>query len=198
MGKILVFCEHLNGKIKRSAQELLTAGKKSGNTVVAVAVGAQSPSLAAEVGKYGAQEFHVFKDPSFDQYNPELFTQMAADIIQKSGAQIVLASSSSIGKDLFPRVAARLQSGILSDCTQLTIQGDSVLATRPVYSAKCFAKMAFTDSPVQFVLMRANQLPIEESGGTAPSAQEHTVTPSTPLRTLIKEVVKGADRKSVV
>lgn len=193
MGKILVFAEHQNGKLKRSAQELLTAAKKTGQTVVAVVAGSKSGDTASDLGKFGAQESHFFKDASFDKYNPELFTAALSDFISKSGAKIVLASASSTGKDLFPRIAARLNTGILSDCTSLEISGDQATVRRPVYSGKAFAKMTFENSPIQIVLMRANQLPVEESGGSA-SAQEHAA-PQVDLKTLIKDVVKGASEK---
>jgi len=195
MGKVLVYVEYHQGKIKRSAQELLSAAKKSGQSVAALAVGSAAASLASEVAQYGAQEFHIFKDASFDRYNPELFTAMAAEAIQKIGATVVLASSSSQGKDLFPRVAARLNTGVLSDCVELSLQGDEVSAKRPIYSGKCFAKMSFENSPIKIVLMRANQLPINPpQAGASLTAQEHSLAP-TDLKTTIKDIVKGASEK---
>ena len=195
MGKILVFVESSNGKIKRSAQELLTAAKKSGQTVAALVGGSQAANLVNECASFGATEVHMFKDASFDQYNPELFTEMMSKAVAEIKPTIILASSSSLGRDLFPRVAAHLNTGVLSDCTELTISGDDVTVKRPVYSGKAFAKMTFQDSPVKIVLMRANQLPIDpaQAGATA-NAQEHTLT-KPDLKTLIKEVVKGTSEK---
>ncbi len=194
MGKVLVFAEFHNAQLKRSALELLSAAKASGHTVVAAAVGSQAEAVAKEAGLYGATEFHVIKDGGFDKYNPELFTAGLSEIIKKSGANIVLASASSLGKDLFPRVAARLDAGILSDCTELQISGDNVNVKRPIYSGKCFAKMSFEAVPLKIVLMRPNQLPVAAAGSGTASVVAHTVSvPS--LKTLIKEVVKGASEK---
>ncbi len=195
MGKILVFVESSNGKIKRSAQELLTAAKKSGQTVAALIGGSQAPSFANECAAYGATEVHMFKDASFDQYNPELFTEMMSKAVAEIKPTIILASSSSLGKDLFPRVAAHLNTGVLSDCTELTISGDDVTVKRPTYSGKVFAKMTFQDSPVKIVLMRANQLPIDPpAAGVTANVVEHAAAKAD-LKTLIKEVVKGASEK---
>ncbi len=195
MSKILIFVESANGKIKRSAQELLSAAARSGQTVAALIGGTHAASLVNDCAAYGATEVHSFKDASFDQYNSELFTEMMSKAVQEIKPTVILASASSIGRDLFPRVAAHLNTGVLSDCTELTIAGDTVTATRPVYSGKVFAKMGFENSPVKIVLMRANQLSIDppKVGATA-SVQEHTLNKSD-LKTLIKEIVKGATEK---
>jgi electron transfer flavoprotein alpha subunit len=194
MAKILVFAEHHNGQLKRSALELLSAAKKSGQTVLAAVAGSQSGSVTSALGSMGATEVHTFEDAQFDKYNPELLTAAVADLIGKTGATIVLASASSLGRDLFPRVAARLKTGVLSDCTELKIEGDKVTAKKPLYSGKAFAQMGFENSPVQIVLMRANQLPVSEpAGGSANVVKE--AAPSVNLKTLVKEIVKGTSEK---
>lgn len=195
MGKILVFVESANGKIKRSAQELLSAAKNSGHPVVALIGGSQAASFAQECAHYGASEVQLYKDSSFDQYNPELFTEMMGKVVADVQPTIILASSSSIGRDLFPRLAARLNTGVLSDCTELTFSGEDVQVKRPVYSGKVFAQMGFENSPIKIILMRPNQLPINPPVATAvANVQEQSI--STPdLKTLIKDVVKGSSEK---
>lgn len=195
MGKILVFVESANGKIKRSAQELLTAAKKSGQTVTALIGGSQAASFANECAQYGAGEVYMVKDAQFDQYNPELFTEMMSKAVAEIKPTIILASSSSLGRDLFPRVAAHLSTGVLSDCTELTINGDDVSVKRPVYSGKAFAKMSFENSPVKIVLMRANQLPIDPPNAGATATPKELSVSKPDLKTLIKEVVKGTSEK---
>jgi electron transfer flavoprotein alpha subunit len=195
MGKILVFAEYHQGKLKHSAQELLSAAKKSGHGVTALVAGSGSPQVNGELAAYGATEVLQYKDAGFDQYNPELFTALVVDAVKKSGATIVLASSSSLGRDLFPRVGARLDSGVASDCTELNIAGDVVTVKRPMYSGKCFAAVAFENSPVKIVLMRPNQLTVEapSAGATAPTKDESLPKPD--LKTLVKEIVKGTSEK---
>lgn len=195
MGKILVFVESSNGKIKRSAQELLTAAKRSGQPVVALIGGSQASSLAGDCAAYGASEIHSYKDASFDQYNSELFTEMMSQAVQEIKPTIILAAATSLGRDLFPRVAARLDTGILSDCTELTISGDDVSAKRPVFSGKALAKMSFENSPVKIILMRPNQLPIDApETGKSVAPKEHSFA-KTDLKTLVKQIVKGTSEK---
>lgn len=195
MGKVLVFAEHNKGQLKRSTMELLGAATRSGHTVTAVALGSTAPNLTKDLAAYGAQEVHVFKDATLDSYNPELFTGALADLVQKVQPQILLASASSLGRDLFPRLAARLKTGVVSDCTELSIQGDKVTVKKPLYSGKCFAQASFENSPVQIVLMRANQLPVgAPDASKTVTAQEHSLA-KPDLKTMIKEVVKGTSEK---
>jgi cysteine desulfurase/selenocysteine lyase len=82
-----------------------------------------------------------------------------AEAVQKIQPQIILASSSSVGKDLFPRVSAKLNAGVASDCTELQIDGDSVTVKKPVYSGKVFAKVTFEKTTY-------NELPFKFEAGT--------------------------------
>lgn len=195
MSKILVFTEYQNGNLKRSSQELLQFAAKTGKPVVALALGTQAGTGAAQAGHHGANEVILSKDSSFDAYNPELFAAAVAEAIQKAGATIVLASASSTGKDLFPRVAAKIGAGVISDGTEITISGDDIKVKKPLYSAKCFATGTFENALVKIVLMRANQLPVvaADSSKSATVTEHSFAKPS--LKTIIKEIVKGTSEK---
>lgn len=193
MSKVLVFVETHNDAIKRSSLELLGAAQKSGQPVAAALLGSGS-SLASECGKFGATEVHVIKDASLDKYNPEVFANAVTEIIQKSGATVVLASASATGRDLFPRIAARLNTGIAADCTELQWNAGQVVTKKPLYAGKCFAKIGFENSPVQIVLMRANQLPVPAAGAGSTTVIEHAL-PAKSVATLVKEIVKGTSEK---
>ncbi len=195
MGKILVYVEHHKDQIKRSSQELLQAAQKSGQSVVALFLGSQAKAAAEQAGSYGAQEVHLINDASLDQYNSENHLAAVTQICEKVQPQIILASASSSGRDLFPRVAARLKSGLASDCVDLSIQGDTVTAKKPLYSGKCFATVNFANSPVKIILMRANQLPVSEPDTSKKvSVQEQAFTKPS-LKTIVQQVVRGASEK---
>jgi electron transfer flavoprotein alpha subunit len=195
MSKILVFVEFQNGKLKRSSQELLQFAAKQGSPVVALALGSQSAAGKEALAQNGAAEILFSSSADFDQYNPELFTAVIAEQIEKSGATIVLASAGSLAKDLFPRVAAKITAGLVSDGTELTISNGQVKVKKPLYSGKCFAHAEFDNCKYQIVLMRANQLlvgPVDAS--KTATATEITVTKPS-LKTLIKQIVKGTSEK---
>lgn len=195
MSKILVYTEIHNGKIKRSSQELLQYAAKTGLSVGAFVLDAAAESVGVAAAHHGATEVFYSKDPSFSSYNPELFAAITTAVIQKSGATIVLASSSSAGKDLFPRVAARLRAGVVSDGVELSISAEGVRVKKPFYSAKCFAFATFENTELKIVLMRPNQLPVsaEDISRTATLTELPFSKPS--LKTLIKNVVKGTSEK---
>ena len=194
MAKILVFGEHHNGQIKRSTLELLSAAQNSGQPFVVAAAGSSLGGALEAFTKSGATEVHTFEDVQFDRYNPELMTAALSELITKTGTTVVLASASSLGRDLFPRVAARLKAGILSDCIEFKIDGDKVTAKKPLYSGKVFAKVGFENAAIQIILMRANQLVLTAAPGGS-SAVIKESAPKVDLKTLIKDIVKGTSEK---
>lgn len=200
MSKILVYTEFQStgpqtANLKRSSQELLQFAAKTGRPVVALALGTQASFAAQQLAHYGAQEVLLCKDATYDVYNPELFAVAVEESIQKTGATLVLASASSSAKDLFPRVAAKIGAGLVSDGTELVVSGESIKVKKPLYSGKCFATAVFENSNVNIVLMRANQLSVTMADTTKVANISEITFTKPNLKTLIKEVIKGASEK---
>jgi electron transfer flavoprotein alpha subunit len=195
MSTVTVFTEFSKGQLKKSALELLTAARGSGQKVRAIMLGSGAKTLVDQLAQYGVDEAHVGDNAAFDQYNPELFTKVVGDILGAGGGT-VLAAATMLGRDLFPRVAARLKCGIASDCTELSLSGGAVKARRPMYAGKCMASVEFTNSDCQIVLMRPNQLPAGAPEGKKSVAMTEVAAPATgDLKTIIKQVVKGTSSK---
>lgn len=192
--KALVFLESQKGEIKKGSLELLSFCKASGLETYALALGEGAEALATKAGGYGVKRLFVCKDGKLNQYNPELFTSLVGETVQKTQAELVLASASMLAKDLFPRVGARLNSGVASDCTVLKLEGQNLEIRKPLYAGKCTAKVEFKDSPQKIVLMRPNQLPIESVADSSCDVQELAL-PDLNLKTQMKEVLKGASEK---
>ncbi len=195
MSKILVFTEFHNSNLKRSSQELLQFAAKTGRPVVALALGTQAGSASAQLAHHGAGEVILDKDPSYDLYSPELFSTVVAEAIQKTGATLVLASAGSSAKDLFPRVASKMNAGLVSDGTEITISGDEVKVKKPLYAGKCFATAVFENTSFKIVLMRANQLPVAPADTSKTATLNETSFTKPNLKTLIKSIVKGSSEK---
>src|SRR3990172_8768864 len=123
MSKVLVFAEVKDSKIKKSALELISAARSSGADVFVAALGAGSKAIAAEAGSYGVKKVFGSEAANFSNYNPEVFTAAMSDLIKSEAPDIVLASGSSLARDLFPRVAARTGSGYAADGVGLAISG---------------------------------------------------------------------------
>jgi electron transfer flavoprotein alpha subunit len=194
MANILVAIEHTNGKVKSPSLELLTAAKNAGGTIVGLALGTGSKVAATEAGKFGAQKVYVFEQETLNNYNPELYFSAYEQVISEAKPKIVLGTGSSAQRDLLPKLAAKFESGFIADATEITISGDTVSTKKPMYSGKCLAAASFLNSPIQFVSMRPNQLVVGTAGGGTAEVIEKTVA-TNDLKTLIKEVVKGASKR---
>lgn len=196
MAKVFVFVEG-HEDIKKGSLELLTAAKNSGREVVAALIGANVKGLAQKAAQFGAAKTVFVADSAgLAAYNPEVHAETLTIMIKESGADVVLGSSSSLTRDLFPRVAARLDSGVASDCTTLELTNSDVKARRPLYAGKCTAEVEFVASPVKFILMRPNQLPVGQADTAASATTKDFSAPSASGKIANKEVVKGSSTKT--
>lgn len=195
MNKLVVFCEHQNHNLKRSSIELLQFAKSKNFHVVGIVLGADGQTAAEHATANGANEVLFFNDARLNEYNPELYLAALSEGIKQSEAKYILAPASSIGKDVFPRLAARLDSTLASDCVALNIEGNSFIAKKPMYAGKSFAHVNLSESPFQIVLMRANQLPVVTAGTVNSGAIKTASLPAIDLKTILKEVVKGTSEK---
>lgn len=194
MSKILVYCEHTNGEVKKPSLELVGAAVSSGAEVIACALGAGSKKAIEGLGSYGVKTGHFSENAAVNNYNSELFSNAIATLTQKLGVDTILASGSSSARDVFPRIAARLDAALAADCVELNLAGD-VWARKPLYSGKVSAKVTFPGAKLKIVLMRANQLPVPKPSGTGSLAVSEIPVDAANLRTIIKEVVRGTSAK---
>lgn len=166
--KILVFAEHADGKGKKSAHEILSKAKELGATVVAACLGANVGDVASDLANYGASQVIVVDNPGLEKYNSVAYAKAFEAVVNEVQPNVVLASASPEAKDFLPRVSAKLKAGLASDCVDLSVDGDKLVAKKPVYSGKAFAKVTF-NSPIQMATVRPNSFPIVEAGGSAES-----------------------------
>lgn len=195
MAKVCVYSEFSNGKVKSGTLELLSAAVAGGQDVCAVAFGPGAKDIAGELAQYGAKDVFACDAEELKNYNSELYLETLSAALKTINPGIVLASGSMAARDLLPRVAARFNSGVIGDCTDLQFQGDVVSTKRPFYSGKCTGKVGFQNSSIQFVLMRPNQLKIGSPQSGAQAKITDVPLVKADLRTIIKEVVKGASSK---
>jgi electron transfer flavoprotein alpha subunit len=167
MPGIFAFAESRDGELRKVAHEVVTAARSLadalGTEVHAVVLGgAGSAAAAGELGRFGADQVFVGESDAFQRYSAEGFTTVVAKFIQEHGCDAALFPASAMGKDLAPRVAARLGVGLAADCTALEVEGGKVVATRPVYAGKLAATVAPSGSPA-VVSIRPNVFQPAES-----------------------------------
>lgn len=197
MSKILILAEQMSGtlqnNIKRSTLELVSVAQDAAAEITVLCMGEGATAGAEQLKSLALHSVLVYTKPDADKYNPEVYTQILAQAISQSKAEIVLGAASSLGKDLFPRVAAQLKVSILSDATSLDLKSNPVKVMRPVYSGKALASQSIEGPGPQIILMRANQLPINTKSGTAPvSALNVNVSG---ILSQVVEIVKGTSQR---
>jgi electron transfer flavoprotein alpha subunit len=168
--KILAFAEQREGKFKKSAFEVAQTAKQLagqlGVEVVAVVIGDNVSGIAPELGAYGATRVLAVQDPRLHYYSTTAYAKALAEIARKEDAGVILLPASQMGKDLAPRLGAKLGAGIAADCTAIAVSGGEITATRPVYAGKAMITVKVV-SPVKIFTLRPNVFTATPSGGTA-------------------------------
>jgi electron transfer flavoprotein alpha subunit len=195
--KTLVFAEQRNGKLKSSSLEALTTATHfTGNSaeVAVVLVGSGIEELAGSLAGYGADTLFLVDGPAFKDFNCIAYAAALEEAIKTFSPSLVLGIASPMGKDLFPRLAARLDAGLLTDVTDLKIEGETVTAQKPMYSGKVFANYAMQNSKIKFVTIRPNVFPARRTGNGAAKVSKLNVTAPN-SRLVTKEIRKGKSEK---
>ena len=155
MSKILIVAEVKNGEIKKNTLELLSFSKTQGIETGVVLIGSKVTELADILAGQGASKVYLADDSSLEIYNTEQYTALVTDALQQSESNQVWLSSSELGRDLCPRLAARHGVGALSDVTQLEVNGDQVTAQRPCMSTKIIQKCQFSKDGLRVITIRS-------------------------------------------
>ena len=169
---VFVFAQQVDNEISSIAFELLGKAKDLAsdlNTdVTAVLVGSGIKGLADQLAEYGADKVIVVDDPELKEYRTEPYTHALASVINEYKPEIVLVGATAIGRDLGPRVSARVQTGLTADCTVLEIgdfpinpignqpqKKNQLLMTRPAFGGNTIATIACPDNRPQMATVRA-------------------------------------------
>jgi electron transfer flavoprotein alpha subunit len=164
---ILVFVETEGGRPRKTGFELLSKANELagalGGSVSAVVLGSAD---TAALGNWGARTVYVVNG-DYSSFASGATTKALADAITASGAGIVLASVSSVSREVFPRLSARLGAGLAVECTDLRVEGGSLVGRRPVYAGKALVD-ARVKSAVALYTIRPNSFPLGAApGGSA-------------------------------
>ncbi|MBP1623472.1 MAG: Electron transfer flavoprotein, alpha subunit [Acidobacteria bacterium] len=196
---ILVFIEEREGKIKKTSLEALSAARKLADelkeSVVALRVGAGGPSV--NLAHYGADKVMNAQHELLNAYSTEGYCAVVVQAAQKIQPRFILGSASAMGRDLLPRVAARLRVGLAQDCIEVrVIDGQQLECVRPVFAGKAYARVRLLMSPAMATL-RPNvfSLGAPDTGRTAEAeAFAPELTPAQ-VRASVREIKASAGQK---
>lgn len=175
MSLVLVYCEIKDGKLKKTAKEALSIGRRLaaslGGDLAGVALGASAAAVAAEAGAFGAKKLFAVSDAALSDYSTEAYASAIGQVISQVSPDVVLFSATSNGRDLAPRLGARFDAGVASDVSGLEIVEGKLRGRRPMYSGRAF-EMVEVDSKPAIATCRTNAFPVEESGAATPEVVE--------------------------
>ena len=169
---VYVFAEQVDNQISNIALELLGKARelaaKLEEKVTAVLVGSDVAGLVDELAKYGADRVIVVDDPELKDYRTEPYAHALVSVINEYKPDIMLVGATAIGRDLGPRVSARVATGLTADCTVLEIgdfpmvalpnqeqKHNQLLMTRPAFGGNTIATIACPDNRPQMATVRA-------------------------------------------
>jgi electron transfer flavoprotein alpha subunit len=200
MATFLAFAEAREGSLRKVALETVTAARQAadasgGGEVHALLIGAPGIEAAsAELGKHGADVVTVVEHPELGRYSPEVFARTAAERIKAGGCRAAFFAASAQGRDLAPRVAARLGASLAADVTSFQLQGDAVLAKRPGFTGKIIVTLRLTGSPALVSLRPGAIAPAEHPRTARVEKAPPAVEPST-ARVRVTDVRQGGGTK---
>ncbi|MDD3747536.1 MAG: electron transfer flavoprotein subunit alpha/FixB family protein [Anaerostipes sp.] len=168
---VYVYAQQVDNQLEKIAFELL--GKANDlavdldTDVTAVLIGSDIKGLADELAAYGADKVIVVDDPELKEYRTEPYTHALASVINEYKPEIMLVGATAIGRDLGPRVSARVATGLTADCTVLEIgdfplvaipgreqKHNQLLMTRPAFGGNTIATIACPDNRPQMATVR--------------------------------------------
>jgi electron transfer flavoprotein alpha subunit len=170
MADVLVVAEVAEGKLKKTTHSSVTFAQKAaaalGGTYSILVIGDGASGAAAEAQGLGAAKVLVADDPSLKSYLAERYAPTVAEV--GKGYAVVVGTASAYGKDLLPRVAARLGAGYASDISDVIAEGSQLRYKRPMYAGNAFG-LCSVSTPIQVVTVRQSAFAAAEpSGGQSP------------------------------
>ena len=157
----LAVLEQRDGALRKISFEVVTGAQRLGQPVEAVVCGAGAVQGIDQVAKFGAERIVTLTNPAFARYAPEACAQALAERAKQAGYRVIVFAASATGKDLAPRVAAKLGVAVAGDLTDLSAEGDGVVVTRPVYAGKALLKVKVVSQPAVLSLRPNVFTPVE-------------------------------------
>ncbi|MDA8352923.1 MAG: electron transfer flavoprotein subunit alpha/FixB family protein [Firmicutes bacterium] len=192
---VLVLADVRDGELRNVSLESLAAATRvaDGGAVTAAVFGSKAKDVVEELSHHGADKVVLVLDEKLDQYTTDAYFQAFKQVIERVEPDVIFTGHTAIGRDVSPRVAARLGCGLVSDCTDVEVDDGQIVFTRPIYAGKAFVKKAFREGTV-FATLRPNNIPVLEADTSRSAVVEELEVQFAEdlLRTVVKDVVRKA------
>lgn len=187
--KALIFAEHSSGKFKKTVYENITCVKNLDLNFEVAVIGNDVDS--SPLGTYGAANIVHYKNADMANYSADGYAAILADAMEKQGTDLLVMGATAMGKDLAPRVAARINAGMAADVTSMVLEGADLKIVRPMYAGKVQTTLKIT-SAKKVVTIRPNVYAAVEA---SVDATVETVNSDVSFKTVVAEMIAGANAK---
>ena len=192
---VIVLAEHAQGIFKKKSLEAIqyAAGiaKAMGTTVTAIAVGKVADAEMQALGQYGAQKVLHTTDGRLDQFNSRAYTKVVVAAARKEGSKVVVGLHDTTGKAVMPRVAARLQAGMVCGAVSYPDLSKGFVVKKNVFSGKAFAFVNIS-SDIKVISLMPNTFPVVKADGSATVEQLDANLTDRDFSVTVKEVNKAS------
>ena len=200
MANVFAYVETRGGEIRKPGLEAVSAARMladqtGGGEVHALVAGA--PGVAAQASRLaevGADVVLVVEHAALANYNPEATAATVADRIKQGGYRAAVFSATSQGKDLSPRVAAKLRAALAPDAIALAVEGDAIVVRHPMYTGKIIGSLKITGSPA-LLSIRLGAIPVTPNAKAGRVEQVQPVGDPSAARVKVTQVVEGSAGK---
>lgn len=157
---VWVFAEQRDGELQKIALQLLGEGRrladKLGVELTAVLLGDKTDSMAGELAAYGADKVIVAEHPLLNHFTTDAYTKVICELASERKPEVIFIGATYLGRDLGPRVSARLATGLVADCTSLDVdpENNNLLMTRPAFGGNIMATIVCGDHRPQMATVR--------------------------------------------
>ncbi|WJY28034.1 MULTISPECIES: electron transfer flavoprotein subunit alpha/FixB family protein [Sporosarcina] len=190
---VLVLGETREGELRNVSFEAIAAAKQisGGGTITGVLIGESVENLAQDMIQHGADRVVTVENADLKQYTSDGFGQAFMAVYEQEKPEAIVMGHTALGKDLSPKIAAKLGSGLISDVTTIEGEGDDAEFIRPIYSGKAFEKVKNKEG-LLFVTIRPNNIEPLEKDDSRSGDVSSVSADITNLRSVIADVVRKA------
>jgi len=198
---VLIYIENTNGKFKKSVFEAVSYARETADLLStdlsAISIGSVEPEELAKIGTYGAMKVLTVDDSRFNSFSNRAYASIIAGAAKKESANIIILSNSFSGKDLAPRIAAKIEAALVEGAIALPkIQGNSFSVRKGVFSGKAFAEVELINEN-KVIALNPNSFEVKEFGENAQIEKFSPETGDKDLGILIKEIIRATDKVSL-
>ncbi|WP_337871837.1 electron transfer flavoprotein subunit alpha/FixB family protein [Ignavibacterium sp.] len=175
--KILAVLEQREGSLKKvsfeAASVAVNIANQLGLSAEALVVGSEINNFS-ELSKFGISKLTHLRHEQLNNYSPTAYSDVIASYANENGAKVLIFPNTAMGVDLAPRVAVKLNSGIMMDCMKLEVKDNDIVATRPVYAGKALIDLKLK-SEIKIFTIRPNVFKPQTVNSTSVDIEVRTV-----------------------